>query len=659
MKKLTTEWQEIKSLAYTHSSGAKVTFYLDAKVGTSDIVNNKTAIFTRLNSVLVSGSMSGYNYKFTCSYAPDVKDERGIWNFATETITETNTNQYVQHDDDGNKKVTLIATIFNSYLGINETISEEVELPTIARKSKISCASPFNIQDNVTINLSSKNDNFTHTIRYSFENSEEAVLASNVKTTNNLYQFNWATPASMYTQGDMKNKKRGTGYLTVETFSGSTSLGVSDKFYFTANVTNSEPEITTFSLMEHNSSIVDNFTGGQAFIKGLSSVDVTAAYTLKNGATLKEIYVICSDGQKLNLSSTILTGTIFNVSGSVFTLYIKDSREFDKSEIITKDMKDYFNPYSTKMNIARTEQTSTEIKATIEGKFWNDNFGIKANTLKYSYRTRESGGTWSDFTDDVSITSTDNNFKISDLSLGTNFSTSKQYDIQFRLKDEIGYYNLNVENVTESIGLVDFYEDMIDFNVPICAKGKQINWGNDDALQDYDGDLNDLTISGWFPTNSSTLNNPTAASYLVLVLVKNPKYYVKQVAYARDSFAIYERYKRDANTWSGWVQIVNTGTNLNYNVSLDLVAQFTSRMNGTRIIDSSHDMNDIVETGTFVCGGTKPPAHSPSNEAWTGVLLVFKSYYILQVIVLSYGGIWTRVRYETAWNAWHKINVDS
>ena len=585
MKKLTTEWQEIKSLAYTHSSGAKVTFYLDAKVGTSDIVNNKTAIFTRLNSVLVSGSMSGYNYKFTCSYAPEVKDENGVWNFATETITETNTNQYVQHDDDGTKKVTLTATIFNNYLGINETISEEVELPTIARKSKVSCASPFNIQDNVTINISSKNDDFTHTIRYSFEDSEEVVLASNIKTTNNLYQLNWATPITMYTQGDMENKSSGTGYLTVETFSGDTSLGVSDKFNFTANVTNSEPEIQIFSLMEHNSNIVDNYTGGQAFIKGISSADVTVAYSLKNGATLKELYVTCSDGQKLNLSSTVLTGTIHNIKGNVFTLHVKDSRKFETTQVITKAMKDYFNPYSSKMNIARTEQTSAEIKATIEGKFWNDNFGIKANTLKYSYRTRESGENWSDFTDDVSITSSDNNFTISDLSLGTNFSTSKQYDIQFRLKDEIGYYNLNIENVTESVGLVDFYEDMIDFQVPVCYQDKQL------ICKESVTDCNAISTErnfniSTYPTKAS--NSPTGANGVIFSFVPSQEYIYQLALVGSNPTELYTR-ARYIGTWGNWrgtrwkedAVIDSTNNTITIPVSWDDLQEISFRVLGT------------------------------------------------------------------------------
>lgn len=470
---LTTEYQTVKSYQYTHSSGAKVTFKLEAKIGTSDIVNNKTPIYTRLSSTLDVGSISGSGYKFTCSYAPTVEGS-GVWYFATETITETNSVQYVEHNDDGTKNVTLTATIYNNYHGINITLSDTVTLPTIARKSKVSCASPFNIEDNVTLNITSKNDNFTHTIRYSFENSTPIVIATNLKTTNNLCQYSWKTPETMYTTGNMKNKQSGTGYLTVETFSDGVSLGVSDNFSFTANVTNSKPVVTTFTVEESNSDIKTNFTNGTSLVKGISSAKVTVDFSLKNGATFKEAYVSCSDGQKKTITESNKTVTFSNVNGNNFTFYVKDSRNFDISQDKTISMLDYFNPYATSVSIARTEQTSTEIKANISGKWWNGNFGLKTNTLKYSYRTRVSGGTWSDWSSDTSLSSSNNNFSISNLSLGTSYETTKAYDIQFRLKDEINYYNLNVENVTESIGLVDFYEDLIDFNVPIYYDNTKI-----------------------------------------------------------------------------------------------------------------------------------------------------------------------------------------
>lgn len=93
-------------------------------------------------------------------------------------------------------------------------------------------------------------------------------------------------------------------------------------------------------------------------------------------------------------------------------------------------------------------------------------------------------------------------------------------------------------------------------------------------------------------------------------------------------------------------------------VKLETLVNFRNMMNTAMVVNGSHDLNDYVNTGIFSCGGIKP-LNSPNNIAWTGVLLVFKSYYILQIIILSGGGIWTRVKYETFWNAWYKINADS
>lgn len=93
-------------------------------------------------------------------------------------------------------------------------------------------------------------------------------------------------------------------------------------------------------------------------------------------------------------------------------------------------------------------------------------------------------------------------------------------------------------------------------------------------------------------------------------------------------------------------------------VNLETLVAFRNMMNTTMTVDSTNDLNNYVNTGIFSCGGTKP-LNSPNDAAWAGILLVFKGYYVLQIIILGAGGIWTRVKYETKWNAWHRVNADS
>lgn len=454
---LTKEWQNVALYEWNHSSGAKCTFYVDAKLSTDQsIVENKSLVDIRLRSVLGSySSLSGSGYKFTCTNCPIVEGT-GVWYFATETITSISSKEII-HEDDGTKQLPITATLYNGYLGLNQTISATVQLPTIARKSSISCVSPFNIGDNVTLNINSKSASFKHTIRYNFENVGERIIAENITGGTNI-QYPWTTPSTMFTDGNMENKPNGNGYLTVETFANGVSIGISNQFPFTANVPNNPPDITA-SIIDSNNNIVQNYTGNNSIlVKGLSNAQISATVTPKNSASISNYKIMCSDGKS---TTSYPVATLNGVGSGTFNITATDTRGFTKTITKTNTFKDYFEPYAVETNIRRTEQTSKEIIATLSGKWWNNNFGIKQNTLKYSYRTRVSGGTWSSWSTDTTPIISGNNFTITNLSLGSNYDTNKAYDIQFRLKDEVNYYELNSQQVTVSIPIIEVYDDEV------------------------------------------------------------------------------------------------------------------------------------------------------------------------------------------------------
>lgn len=460
---LTKEWQNVALYEWNHSSGAKCTFYVDAKLSTDQsIIENKSLVDIRLRSVLGAYStLSGSGYKFTCTNCPTIEGSgNSVWNFETEVITSS-ANKEIIHEDDGTKELSITATLYNSYLGLNQTISATVQLPTIARKSTISCSSPFNIRDNVTLNINSKNASFTHTIRYNFENVGERVIAENV-TGETSIPYPWATPETMYTDGEMESKTSGNGYLTVETFVNDTSIGVSEQFPFTANVTNSNPTVDA-TIVDTNSYVVNNLTGNaNILVKGLSNAKITATANTKNGATLST-YRVVNGNQS---STTYPEDTINKIESDTFTFYVTDSRGNNNGVNGTQKkvtFKDYFPPYATTLEVRRTEQTSTEIIANLRGKWWNGNFGKVNNDLQYSYRIKESSTTtWGAWSTVTRPTISDENFSVTNLSLGTAFDTGKDYDIQFRLNDVGGTYILNnIQQVTKSIGIIDIYEDEV------------------------------------------------------------------------------------------------------------------------------------------------------------------------------------------------------
>lgn len=107
---LTKDYQNVANYTWNVTSNQKVIFYLDAKIGDYDISNNRTPIYTRLRSTINITPAGGSGYKFTCTYAPTVEGS-AVWYFGNETITETNTTEYVYHNDDGTADIILTASV--------------------------------------------------------------------------------------------------------------------------------------------------------------------------------------------------------------------------------------------------------------------------------------------------------------------------------------------------------------------------------------------------------------------------------------------------------------------------------------------------------------------------------------------------------------------
>lgn len=82
------------------------------------------------------------------------------------------------------------------------------------------------------------------------------------------------------------------------------------------------------------------------------------------------------------------------------------------------------------------------------------------------------------------------------------------------------------------------------------------NWGNSGFMQDYVGDLNNLLTSGWVITGTNATNTPGTGCWYILTMVKNPYYYVKQIAFARDSNQMWIRTKMSSDSFGAWVQVI-------------------------------------------------------------------------------------------------------
>ena len=463
---LNNSWQNLVYWRWNVASGQWIDFYVDARIGNQDIANNRTQIYTKLRSVLSGGTAGGTGYKFELSYAPTVSGS-AVWYFGTETITETNSEQYVYHNDDGSASVTITSTLYNGYLKLNKTLSATVSLPTIPRKSSVTATSAT-IGGACSININQKSDIFTHTLRYSFGNLN-GTIATGVK-----YSYGWTVPNDFYSQ--IPNAPSGTATIYCDTYNGGTLIGTtSTTTIFSANENETKPSVS-MSLKDINP-ITSQLTSGTnestKIVKGFSNAQITWSSTPKQYATIKSNTI---NGTSVSESPY----TFNNTDTNIFTFVATDTRGFSNSISTTNTsnpLVDYVRLRIDPINFYRIKPTTGEVGLTFEGNYFNDTFGNTANTIELSFKSREKGSTTSwDSIESVSLeggyylegnkvySGTSSTSRI--IKLEGTFDYTKRYEFRFYYKDK----------------LVDEYVDKS------ISYGQPIFWWNKDGV--YDGKTN-------------------------------------------------------------------------------------------------------------------------------------------------------------------------
>lgn len=357
----------------------------------------------------------------------------------------------ISHLDNGKKSI-VITFSFNGKLDSyypNGTISKTVELPTIARKSSVTCADG-NIGSATTININRASSTFTHTLTYSFQG-----LTGTIATKTSDTSIGWTIPTSFYSK--IPNANSGKGTITCSTYSGDTLIGTST-CTFNAFVINSNPTISG-TVEDTNTSAIQATGNKNNLIRYISNAKVVITATAKNSATISSVKVV--NGSQTKTTSTS-TSTINAVDSGTFNLSCIDSRSLSASATVIKTLVEYIKPVITGVILNRPSTTSNIINASVQGLCFNGSFGAKTNTFELKWRYKKSTETtWSSYTV-VTATRTGNNFTFSG-ELGKNFSYTEAFNFEFVLSD---YFMSNTYSATVTRGLpiIDIGKDDVNIN---------------------------------------------------------------------------------------------------------------------------------------------------------------------------------------------------
>lgn len=383
----------------------------------------------------------------------------------------------VSHNADGSKSISVSASFScdntNYYAPRTGGCSGNVTLTTIPRASSISIDSPsIECGNTININGSSASKNFTHKIyaTWNGRKSELVTIASGTTTPS----FSYTIPTAW--EKDLPNSTSGIATFTLETFSGSTSVG-SKSVNATIKVRSSVvPSIDSIKVTDANSVCAEI---GQ-IVQSQSRLKFAITYSGSQGSTVTSVSTKFEE-QTYN-GSSFTTGTVKGSGSISYTTTIYDSRGRSSQVSGKVTVSAYSSPSLTNVSAKRSDSNYVVDEASGTYALLHFKVGFTSlsnkNVTSFFIQYRASGtSSW------TKINSWDNNYSLEqDYKAGNLFtSATSSYEVAFGVKDSfMSDYSWKVVTVTPTYTLINFGKD-----------GKSLTFFGQDG-----NSANTLTING-------------------------------------------------------------------------------------------------------------------------------------------------------------------
>ena len=487
-----TSWTKVASYQFIPGTGFRATFYLEARYSSGEknnIEGNYSNIYTRLRSEVNAGQGSGYNYEFTCSYAPTVSSTSYLWTIENEVITESPAVK-ITHNDDGTKTIRLSATMRINGVGLNASMAGDVILDTIPRATKLA-NQVGTIGQMLDIKWIKASTSFTHKLTYSFGNIEDEILGEEL-----VDGFSWEEiPEKLYPY--FPESPYGEGVLKLTTYNGDKQIGATQeaKLTINANKNFSDPVMQSTNITDINSSTVALTGDDSTFVLNKSIVFLELTFKTRNYSKLK----ILSINNKLIDISTL--EVIENDDGSTqygfqedmgvitnnkYNIVMTDTRDFSQSYDLTigETALIKYIPLEQSFIFKRIQPTTGEVGTTFSGKYFNGSFGLESNELSISYRYKKNED--EDYSDLI-IFEEGTHYTIGD---GIYYSGTSTSASQVKLSPFFDYryvYNIQV-NVSDKLTTLPVINIIVVKGIPIMWwNGEKVTINGELYIADKDG----------------------------------------------------------------------------------------------------------------------------------------------------------------------------
>ena len=391
---------------------------------------------------------------------------------AGQTVTWASGTTEITHNADGSKTASFSCSYSQnssaSYTPGNASLSGNIVLITIPRATACPNLSG-DVESTYNIALNPASDSFSHSLKVTFGSINQYINASgNLQSAE--YKFtnkniNFTIPSSFYQQFTGKSA---TGTLTLTTYNGNTNIGTKTST-LTANCLESrcKPSISG-TVVDVNSTTIALTGNANKIVKGYSNakLSLTLKAATSNGDTKSTISARNVDGTSFNGSEV----TINKVNKKDFNVTVSNSRGFSTTANISAsgELVNYFSP-NMSADFYRTDQTSSNVKLTYNGSFFNQSFGSVSNELEMAWYWKKT--TDVNWTLGGTITPTINGNVITSATIDCGDIYDYQTNYRFKLEaiDKLSNGNREMD-VTAGIPNFSFGEDWFQHHTDVYDK---------------------------------------------------------------------------------------------------------------------------------------------------------------------------------------------
>lgn len=417
-------------------------------------VNKRTAYYW----VSVNG---GPEEEYSVSYKLNKK--------TTDTILDTTIT--IQHDEHGKAEVN-VRTWMDTRISAGEVeLEKSLQMEDIPRAAWISATDAY-IGGRSTVIIGNLVSGYTVGIEYQFEGMTGYLDSSGNATEKEVRitatAINFALPESFYER--IPNKQSAVCTLICRTYSGEECLGEEwGVFTATANPDICRPVIIA-AIADINEKTV-NLTGNEGWIvRGQSIVECSALAEPRNGASITEI-VICGTTFQDSMGVVEINGA----QTGVFEIYATDSRGYVGAEKVELPVVPYTDIVCTPA-AGRTDPTSGAGWVSIEGVFFNGDFGAVTNTLQIACTV--DGKT-------IEYAPTVEGDRYADRLELDGLDYTKSYTLEIVVTDEVGSITKSAR-ILPGVPVFDWGEKDFKFNVPVDIPMLTINGQHLEGIEPTD-----------------------------------------------------------------------------------------------------------------------------------------------------------------------------